>query len=787
MCRADATVAHERWLFAFASTSARRNGLRGARGRGRARAGASPGECLQVVGEPRRFPRMSYSSSLARAAWIVAVALASTSPVTGQQGATDPWLGTFRSAEIGIEIARADPGYRGTIIRQSERFPFTGSLDGARLTGRFEFGGRHYPFAATRDGDRVQFETGGRTYRLERVRPKAGGNPLGGADDANPLGGRGPKVDPTQQGSKSASRVHPLQGKWRNGEFTYEVRGTTLIVQSVEDPEERATGRVRIDGDRMHIEIEGERETLRFRIDGNRLHTRDASGETETLTRVGPPPSAVRSTDQPVGERGDRKADPRVESLQARLQGKLQGKWTDGLTRTLTVSGSSLHLEDEMPGVHRVYAGSIRDGMAVLEEVGGDDRWRCSAKLRDGELWLNDETKQQAMRFRRLPGANKTTGKDTGGDASGAADAAGAVGAANAAVRGDVSVYRTVRCVDAAGFRDAYGNPMEVFRMYAPEGWRLEGGVTWNIQHQNPVYLTRMQLMVPAKIAFTVAPPDQRSWLRIYPEEHFADLRGSPAAQLGQFPPGSNYGGAISHPTVSPDTYVSQWVVPRQRGLDRGTYEVAGTTDLPAVAKGFDQEVAILNRIAGATGIANVSNRAAAVVIDYEERGQAYREAFVCDLMYIASPGITLWWPRFCASVRAPRDEFESMRSTFLMMMSSIQGNPRWVVQYMKVADSNWRGVMATDALIRRLDSEITANRAQTNIEIHRQCYPRIGPWATYQGPNGRRAYLPTDKDHQISEDGGAIRSGIDLDKTASGWHDMEPVVREHTDRVIGR
>ncbi|MBK8979175.1 MAG: hypothetical protein IPM29_25040 [Planctomycetes bacterium] len=352
--------------------------------------------------------------------------------------------------------------------------------------------------------------------------------------------------------------------------------------------------------------------------------------------------------------------------------------------------------------------------------------------------------------------------------------------------RGPIVEYAPFSCRDVAGFREPNDQPMEVFRMLVPVGWNFEGGVTWNVQTTNPVYLTRTQLLVPAKIAFRVASPDRRQFLQVYPEEHFADLTQSPAGQLGQFPPWSNYAGAISHPVVDPATYIDGFVIPRQRGLQQGSYRVVESREIAELAQLFAREVEIVNRIGGVAGVANVQHRAALVAIEYEEGGARYRENFICDLMYLVMPGITMWSPRFSASGRAPAAEFAQAERSFLVMLASIRGNPVWTVNYLKVADQNWRGVQATDALIRQLDGEIARNRAQTNAEIHRQCYAHIGAWAEFEGPSGRRAYLSTDEPHQMHDDG-RVRSGLELPRDEPGWHDMQPVVKSDYDHVLGR
>ena len=105
-----------------------------------------------------------------------------------------------------------------------------------------------------------------------------------------------------------------------------------------------------------------------------------------------------------------------------------------------------------------------------------------------------------------------------------------------------VASYSVFRCLDHQGFRDRAGQPLEVFRMLIPQGWRFDGGVTWKVNLTSPTEMSRVDLVNPAILTFGVHSPHDRVVVQAYPEVHFADLRGSPAAAMGAFPEGSDYG-----------------------------------------------------------------------------------------------------------------------------------------------------------------------------------------------------------------------------------------------------
>ena len=121
------------------------------------------------------------------------------------------------------------------------------------------------------------------------------------------------------------------------------------------------------------------------------------------------------------------------------------------------------------------------------------------------------------------------------------------------------------------------------------------------------------------------------------------------------------------------------------------------------------------------------------------------------------------------------------MEPVAITTLASFRPNTRWLVEYMRLTDKNWRGVRDVDAMVRKIDNEITANRAQTNAEIHRGMYPQLAPFSTYVDKQNRRAYLSNEQVHQVHVESGTVRSA---DKTVglpdeAGWETLEPLVKE--------
>lgn len=330
--------------------------------------------------------------------------------------------------------------------------------------------------------------------------------------------------------------------------------------------------------------------------------------------------------------------------------------------------------------------------------------------------------------------------------------------------------YGVYRCLDERGFRDSTGQPLEIFRMLLPEGWRFIGGATWKIDARHVAQLSRVDLVTPVELAFKIASPGERVVIQAYPEVHFADLRGSPAHAMGLFPTGSDYGGFVVCPVVDPATYISEWVIPRQRGGLRNA-RILESRSLPSLVRRYDGETAVYTRALQGVGAGAISHQAAIVTVEHEVDGQSCHEAFVAVLGYLRTPGVILWSSRLNLSMRAPRDEVERWTPVIATVLNSIQFNQRWLGELLRVQKRAEGVIVDVDRFCQQVDADITRNRAETNLQIHRDLYPRLAPYCDHTGPDGQRYFLETGKQHQMNE-AGIIRSDLTL-PDEPGWTRM--------------
>jgi hypothetical protein len=110
------------------------------------------------------------------------------------KGATppDPFVGTWRSKDLTVDINGANGQYKGTLTLDGKAYPFTSKKDGPGIAGEFTSGSDKFEFLATMEGEALQLKTGDTVYVLLReVGSAKPANPLKRPKPSNPLAKRG--------------------------------------------------------------------------------------------------------------------------------------------------------------------------------------------------------------------------------------------------------------------------------------------------------------------------------------------------------------------------------------------------------------------------------------------------------------------------------------------------------------------------------------------------------------------------------------------------------------------
>ena len=100
-----------------------------------------------------------------------------------QVPAPEPILGSFEGDGLRVRVAGGEGTYSGELVLGGQSYAFEATGGPAGLSGTFSASGASYPFTASLSGDLLVVESGGGTYRTQRVgaAPAAPANPLGGA------------------------------------------------------------------------------------------------------------------------------------------------------------------------------------------------------------------------------------------------------------------------------------------------------------------------------------------------------------------------------------------------------------------------------------------------------------------------------------------------------------------------------------------------------------------------------------------------------------------------------
>jgi hypothetical protein len=328
--------------------------------------------------------------------------------------------------------------------------------------------------------------------------------------------------------------------------------------------------------------------------------------------------------------------------------------------------------------------------------------------------------------------------------------------------------YSVYRYIDQGGLRDPRtGQWAEGFSILVPKGWKFTGGLRWTAREKPANLLSRTDLLNPVKSDYAITSPDSRSVFRQYPVEYWV--------QTNMFQPGYNYNGMIVCVALTPEQYVTQFVIPRQRGVQAADAKIVKQEPLDQLAAKYDAESKQFNALTGGAAAGNaLVFKAGTVTLDYTDSGVAYREQFLCILQYIQTAGMVMWWPRMNFSIRAPREQFEAELPVFTTIALSVQTNPYWSIALIELREKIKVPLAQADAYANKVRKEIAAAHAQTNHELARDSGYLTGDYYDYKGTDGNRYNLPTDKYHFMNRDGDILSQDNHV-PPSSEWTSIEP------------
>jgi hypothetical protein len=269
----------------------------------------------------------------------------------------------------------------------------------------------------------------------------------------------------------------------------------------------------------------------------------------------------------------------------------------------------------------------------------------------------------------------------------------------------------------------------QAFSYLAPRDWIAEGGVF----HVNPLTMNGPANSIFPKIDLTVKrDPEGTVYFRWLPVWIFADLRASPAGQMGLFPTGSSYQGMRVQPLPGWPEFLRELF--NTLHSDAQNVEVAETRDLPSLAEIFRRRDPQVDSALRSLGLPARTFSAGGLVIEYDERGTRYREALITVL--IDNRGAALAWNNeYTHAMRAPAADAEVWRPIFNIMRQSVQLDAAWLNRVLEASTERTRIARETQEHVQRVGREIAANRERTHAEIRHESYLFLTGQEEYVNP----------------------------------------------------
>jgi len=268
----------------------------------------------------------------------------------------------------------------------------------------------------------------------------------------------------------------------------------------------------------------------------------------------------------------------------------------------------------------------------------------------------------------------------------------------------------------------------QAFTLLVPDGWRASGGIV----RVNPLTAGGPLNSIAAKLDFALTDPTGAVTLRWLPETAYVDLRNTPAGQMGMFPPGSNYNGAMSLPVMSAMAYLQQMVFRRTRPGASGL-QVKLRQPLPQTAQSYQQIV----RLAGVP--LQFRFDAALLIFAYQEGGKAWDECLYTAIQDMGPAAAGLWSNKDTFTLRTPAGQLEKLGPVVSTILNSVQLNPAWVEGEIRGQIQRSEIAIRTQQEIARLDREIVEHRRRTNAEINNQMYHSLMGTEEYVNPHTKK------------------------------------------------
>jgi len=227
---------------------------------------------------------------------------------------------------------------------------------------------------------------------------------------------------------------------------------------------------------------------------------------------------------------------------------------------------------------------------------------------------------------------------------------------------------------------DQQGFGGEVFHLLVPKDWKFSGGVSWNVNKIPPEAIT----------TYTITSPDGRSVIEQFPAVY---MFWSDNAMLQQAH--MQMGFTVLQPMGAADFLKNAYLhYRRPNALDVRVVDSQNLQELAQYSVQVNQYMdRVFAQISPPQFPYELRSDAAHVKFEYTEGGRKFVEDFtaVIDYLVIATSSLygpvqSVNWTPVVSSFRAPAEDFDRNIMAYKIVVASRQDNPRWGVEYTRLA-----------------------------------------------------------------------------------------------------
>jgi len=272
----------------------------------------------------------------------------------------------------------------------------------------------------------------------------------------------------------------------------------------------------------------------------------------------------------------------------------------------------------------------------------------------------------------------------------------------------------------------------KAFSFLLPQGWALEGGV-FNV---NPLQMNGPGNTTTPKCDLTVK-ADARGtvMLRWAPSWNYADLSLAPTG-WGTFRPGMHYQGMPVRPVIGARQFLTELI--KSMRPQAADIKIVAEDPLPEVAAAYARRAELINQNLQKLGLAPTRFEALALVIEYREAGEHFREVLSTTIAD-ARGGAFMWSNDDTIAFRAPASRFVDWKPALDTIRASRQPNPQWVAAVTKASGERAKAALETQRYIANVSNQIVENRRRTHAEIRHEQWLFISGQEEYTNPfNGQ-------------------------------------------------